>query len=392
MQLMEQLACAEGADAKAKYHDARGRIFLQREAKRLLQMAFPDAEIASSVEGPEKKLGENDLVVLISPYLVICECKGHQPNDEAKRGAVKSLKATVQRMIEHPNLQSFRLETWLKNNPGIHQFSSAEGPLTIDTALYPYIVRFSTCLENLPGRLGSWRSLVEAKLVDSNLMGIPTIPIADLECVFSILDTKAERLHYLVRRNELENEFPIYEDEIGLLYQYLQNSLAQPLSPEFAKIPLLEAMSETLDEYFMQEWTNEVVPKPKHHISDWTREVIYWLEPHTMGIRLSCLLLSLSIEQQTELELRTLSMLERVKNSKQEEKVNNVVRLSFVAENCSSVLMLVGMKDIDEPDLFLKSIALETNMSTNPKDLFCIGIDVCRPNYPFEVFVALLNR
>jgi len=384
--LLEMLIEKIGKPEKEKYHSTRAK-FLEAEAKRLFTAGFPAGLVASNVKwGSGQDLqGECDVVIKLKPYLILCECKGHRPSGAALRGAPDSLQDTIDEMITAPSNQSARFEEWLKQSISPQELECSEGSLVIDLETTPIIVRLSTTMEIMAGRLSN-RPMLEASGFASDLsLGAPTIPIADLDCVFEMLPTQSQRLHYLIRRWEIENTYAMSTDELGLLYVYLQNSLLTPLPHELSQLPMLDGLAIGLDSYFMQEWTGQQVSKPLHKITDWTRQMIKALDSIPYGVCIGNVLLSMNLSEQTQLEKRIDALLERVRNTELNDSLDNVLRAVSSIGPVQIVLTVLGYKALADPAGLLEQVVRNSFEEKNASVSFGIAMDVDNRKYPYNL-------
>lgn len=391
--LLEKLIENIGEAEKERYHFRRGK-FLEEEAQRIFTSGFPAASVASNVKwgfGPQAE-GECDIVVDLKPYLILCECKGHRPSDTAMRGAPESLQDTITKMVVEPNSQSARFEDWLRENAGPQTLKCSEGTVTVDIRTTPLVVRLSTNFEILTGKISNWRMLELAGFTNTGNEGSPTIPITDLECIFEILPTQSQRLHYLIRRFSIENQFAMSTDELSLLYVYLSNSLLDPLPLELTCSPLGDGLAIGLDDYFMQQWTGIKVSKPLHQITEWTKQMLEGLEGVPYGMYTGNLLLNLGSSGQRVVKQRIDAIVERVKNTPLDESLNNIFRAVSKDDYYSLVFLVLAYKSLPEPEQLLQQIVTTNFDQIDTSVVFGIGIDAECPKQPYNLAcIALPN-
>jgi hypothetical protein len=86
--------------------------------------------------------------------------------------------------------------------------------------------------------------------------------VADLEVVFDILVTAPEKIHYIVRRAEIEQHMRYLGDELDLLGLYLKTGFNLGEAEfQYNRWVLIE-MSKPLDEYYTALDNNIIRKKP----------------------------------------------------------------------------------------------------------------------------------
>lgn len=258
-------AAAKDPAISAALEDRKG-AFLEEAIEKLFGKGFPDAQLLSGVEWADDfDNGENDVVVIIPPYMLIAEAKAHRMDIKAKRGAPGSLKESIVKLVEKPADQSEGFIAWIKRNPGVHQVKTKHGMQTIDCSSVSKFIQLGVTLEHLCPQSSNWQSLADSGIVDKKFRPVPTVRITDLECVCEILSGQIEKLHYWNRRQEIEAAH-IPNDELGWLKLYLENRIMFKPSQDFLNTPMLPMFSQLLDAYFLREDTKVNVPKPRPNV------------------------------------------------------------------------------------------------------------------------------
>ena len=232
-----------------------------------------DCPNAASGESQE---GESDVLVLIPPYLLIANCKGHRFSKEARRGA-PSLGEDIRRIIGRAAEQSEHLVLELRKQKTLTVHSSA-GITSINSEDYIQAIPLTVVLDSMCPLLSNMPMLTKAHLVGPEAPVAMVTTVTDLECVVEILPTESQRLHYLVMRDIIECEGAFFSDELGLLRIYLDNSLLKPLPEIFRELPLIEIYGNGFNPYFMQQWTGKSVEIPKQRLTPWIATLLQILE------------------------------------------------------------------------------------------------------------------
>ncbi len=259
----------------------RGK-FLEKETSRLLKDAFPTAIVHPNVKyrikdaaKGETDQGETDVLVLAPPFLLVFNCKSNCFSEEAREGA-KSIAEEIGKIVSHPAKQSKALLDELRRQ-GTLELVSGKNRFSISSLDYPMVIPISVVLEPMCSLLSNLPSLQANGLIDSKTPKAPVMTVTDLEGVLEILPTEMQRMHYFLKRYDVESSKPIMSNEFGLLLLYLQTSLASPLD-FYQELPLLPMYGSYFDPYFMEEWTKEKVQKPEQLLPAVIKHLIESLE------------------------------------------------------------------------------------------------------------------
>lgn len=279
---------------------ARKAEFLEESLEKLFRASFAPAAVLVNAEWrDEMAQGETDIVVLLPPYAFLIEAKSGNIDTKAKRGAPKSLKESIKKLVVEPSEQSAAFIGWIKRNPGRQTVSTKDGQFTLNCSEFKHFIQLNVNLEDYCPQASNWQSLSDFGIVDENLKAVPTVSLTDLSCVFELLETQSEKLHYWKRRQELES-VRITSDELGWLKLYLDNRINFKPTTDFLTLPLLPFYAQFLNAYFQRDETSKEVPKPKSSVPETILEAIRLAERERIPgwLDFSFSLLDLCNEQQ----------------------------------------------------------------------------------------------
>lgn len=281
LQMMESLI-REHPGLWEAYGQHRGR-YLENETARQFAEAFPSATLfrGSTWRNPENPADEweNDLLVVLDAYVIVVEAKAGRMAERARRGDVVSLRQEITQLLVRPSEQSSRFVDYLTRHPQVHRFATRQGTENVvDTRAVRHVVRINVTLDPL-GSFGSrWPALLDANLVTRQQELAATIPLADLQSIFELLEGQSLKLHYLVRRAEFERHAVYDGDEIDLLALYVQTGFNIG-EVEFTRMPLsIEDMHENLEAFFMQRARGLATKRPQFAMTRWWKELVAMVE------------------------------------------------------------------------------------------------------------------
>ena len=380
------------AEIYKKYEERRGK-FLEQEIYQLFQKAFPSAKLYQGSEWFDpttKQTFENDLLVLLDSYLLVVEAKSGRVTEATRRGAFKSLKTIVKKLLVEPSIQSNRFSEYLKNNSGLHQFKNSKGELNeVDCSKVREVVRLSITLESLGTLFCRSTDLKQAGLIASDLEMSPTMSLADLEIIFEILEGSCEKLHYLLRRAEFEKNADYNGDEIDLLAFYLDTGFNIG-NAEFTQQRLrLVGMSNIFDPFFMKELPKSETPKPQRKLTRWWRSIIQQIESRQPEgwTEVGCVLLNSTHDDQTKFEKQFKQIKKIVNKFWELPEHNNTCILTNETVPERGAVAGFAYKRIDrEKRNQTMENAVDEAMSISPVSrVVVIGVDVEQNDYPYSV-------
>ena len=260
--VMERLS--EKAALKSKIEERRSE-YLESELEALLIKGLPGAKIDRSVKW---KIGddifETDILAIIDRTVVIAEAKSARLTAEGLRGAPDRIKRHVRDLIVNPSIQSARLEKLIEDaRKGDPDAVSIVGKLGIDSRNVDRVIRISVTLDDFGVLSSAEPDFKKIGWIPQDHQLAPTISLADLICIFDILDNPLFLLHYFSQRIHFQALFDLLGDELDFLGLYLETLLnLHRLHEEGLKFSPT-GMSQQLDRYYMSRDAGIALPKPK---------------------------------------------------------------------------------------------------------------------------------
>lgn len=370
--------------------------FLEDEVAAIFQTAFSGTEPIKHFKWREAETEfETDLVLPIDSYLILVEAKSGSISWPALRGAPDRAKRHIQKLIVDPAIQSARLAAnllRLKSDEKIE--SDLPQPLPFDVKSIRKIIRLSVTLEDFATIQSNVEALKQTGWLDQALMLAPTMTLADQEIVFDILTDTPEKLHYLVRRAELEEHLTYFGDELDLLGWYLETGFNIG-EVEFGEHPLnVGTMSEVIDDYYVARDQGVRSQKPVLMSTKWwldMRQEIERKHPEHWS-EAAVMLLNVSYEDQQKLEKLFRPIVNRIKENRRDPHRDNVLILrSPNWQRDSFAVVAYRESHHDRRDQLIQEIVEKIFEDGDKKRCLVIGVNVDRAQYPYS-FIAVSER
>jgi len=294
------------ADGKAKtrLEMVRG-CYVEEEARRLLEAAFPDAKIVVGgywMRGNDRV--ESDLLVLVANRLLIFEAKGALIPARVRAGNQAATEQFLRKVWGKSTRQSAALVAALKVSAERMPVVDAKGGtlLMLDPTLIRSVSRFSLSIEQVGPLMNAPRILRELKVIDEDIEPAPCIILSELEQVLRGLPDELLRLHYLTRRTKVCERHQIFGDELDLFTLYLPYGF-NALPPPDRELMILGA-SYTLHEYRDDQGKIRLPKDSALRHSPFFRRVIAQMKERGSAVMtdVSLLLLDMPLAQQIEVE------------------------------------------------------------------------------------------
>tara|TARA_R110002072_G_scaffold125944_2_gene262326 strand:+ start:70 stop:2409 length:2340 start_codon:yes stop_codon:yes gene_type:complete len=383
---------------KSQYIKKKGK-YLEDKVEDLFKKSFPKAQIFSGSlwsNNEEDKIYENDLIVLIEEFAIIVECKSGTISPPAKRGAPERLFRTMKELVVEPSEQAIRFLNFLKENPDQHKFKTKSGKINnIDSSIIKYYVPLGITLSNL-GSIGcNLKKLISAKIISHKLEELaPSISYTDLEIIFEILSTQAEKIHYLSRRREFEAHIDFQGDEMDLFGFYLDNgfNIGETEYEEGFHINLT-LKSKELDPYFIGKHRNVTVKKPALKKTKYWVDLLKRIESISQNwLASSYILLNLPIEDQIKYEKNLKKLKGMILNDDCEKKHNYLV-MNFGPKRREYILVGYPYKNTDRETRngVMNDIVSSIEKQKNIRGYLIIGYNLNTENYPYSVIAGSLE-
>lgn len=392
--IIEVLVKEMGSPAVEKLQKAKAN-FLEEETKLLFEKYFPNAQVFSSSKWTDPitgKIYENDLLLVIDRYAFVVECKSGAIDPSARRGGEARIVTTLRELVVKAAQQAKKFIKHLADNPGVHVFPTADGRTNrIDNSQVAFYIPLSITLETLGTVSANLKRCLEAGLIEGDIDSfIPTMTVTDLEMVFEILDNEIERIHYLVRRSQIERNLDYIGDEADLLAFYLDTGFNLGTNEEPGKIGINVLMkSKEIDPYFTAMENGVSVPKPRLVQTKWWKDIMNHLikEKPAYWSEIGYVLMNVSYVEQKEFERKFKNYRVRTKADMLELPFNWII-LETKPESRS--YLIAGFpyltSNLDLRNQVIKNqILTPKNVGTGKLGAVCIGQHVNSQHYPYSV-------
>lgn len=398
LELMEGLL-QKDPDLLRRYQDQRGD-YLEAEVERLFTEAFPSARVfrGSRWRRPEEPAieYENDLLVMVGSHLIVVEAKAGAVTDPALRGSPDRLKREIRKLLVEPSEQARRFANFLRHHPSLHRFPTKRGAFNeVDAGSTRETVCLTVTLDQLGRIYSRWPALRDAGLVKPGAELVPTLALVDLESVFEVLDGQCQRLHYLVRRGELERTAAYVGGELDLLALYLDTGFNIGQF-EFDSSPLmLIGDAAKLNPYLMRRATGANPPRPRLRLTPWWRDIARRVE-ETQPSRwtdLGVVLLSIAYDEQERFEKRFKVTRQIVEEFWRNPGHEDVLYFGTGPEQRRGVVAGFAVRQSpprDLPDL-VDGVADRAMEVVSAQCGVVIVVDVLQPHYPYRA-IAFIEK
>lgn len=316
-------------EAKISCADRRAK-YLEDEIFSLMKTNFKDGDYIKNLKWND--LGEKyetDLIYKVDSYLIIIEAKSGAISWPALRGAPSRIERHINELFIAPSQQSQRLATKiLKLKSGEEDADDLLSQLPFDITTVQKIIRISVTLDDFGMIQSNVSSLKSTGWIDDDFVVAPTILLADLEIVFDILESTPEKIHYLVRRAELEEHLNYVGDEFDLLGLYLDTGFNIGEIEFTQKNMMLVGLSNKIDQYYIALDQNIKRRKPSFKSTKWWVDIRNHIEMRypDRWSEVAVMLLNISFDDQRQTQKSFKKIVKNVKkNWRKENHLNSIV-------------------------------------------------------------------
>jgi hypothetical protein len=381
------------SDADYKKISERRSNYLEEKIARLFREALPGATILKThkwkLNGVEY---ETDLIVKYDSQLYIVEAKSGSITEIALRGAIGRVKKHLEQIIYHPAIQAKRLEDLI-------HIAKSKKEINFDLSL-PFnisevqtVTSLAVTLEDFATLQANTALLPTEILFGEKLPAIPTILHSDLEIIFDVLESPAERVHYLNRRKQILKTVKYQGDELDLLGFYIATGFCVgEIEKGEINIQIL-GMSEPIDNYYIPLDHGIRNKKPKRKITKWFQDMVSSLEKRKPRgwTELAFILLCTDYNDQINLEKEYKKVCRNLEKQKK-PKENQLDTVTYIPPSWSKVAMTITAY-FEEQDKYKKMENSSAIAFDHAHVEVCAVIccDLEGKHYPYSTF-AIFNK
>lgn len=264
-----------------KVYRKRRTKFLENSVEKLFKNNFKTAKVYNNLIRLDED-GENDLLVILDSYAIIVESKSGKISEPARRGAPSRLKKEIDELIIQPSNQAKNFDEYIRRNLTITEFTNKNNEkILVDFSGIKHIIRLGVTFDLFGPLAARTPLLLESSLIENEIDVSPSIFLLDLSTLFEFLESDSEKIHYLVRRSQIDKTTDYNADELDLIAFYLQTGFNLG-DVEFGEMPLqIYGLSqEVLDPYLLKKYQapDENNIKPRLRLTEWWQEMLQFLE------------------------------------------------------------------------------------------------------------------
>jgi len=386
-QTLDSLLSAE--EVKREVQDKRRPKFLEDEVKQLFTEAFPQAVFKQNFKWQDSNVEyESDFLMQVDSYLVIVEAKSGAVSRAALRGAPGSAKDDIQELLINPAIQSKRFADKIMALKSEQVYPEAFQSLNFDLNAIQKIIRLSVTLEDFATIQSQVSRLRDTGWLDKDFSATPTIALADLEVVFDILTSAPQKIHYLVRRAELEEHMHYRGDELDLIGFYLETGFNLGKEEFEPRELIISGMSEKVDEYYVALDQGITRKKPSLELIKWWKDIQLRIEqrcPYRWS-EVAVMLLNVSLGDQRKAERGFKRITRNVKkNWHQPDHINSII-MNLPQRREAVGLLAFRERQKDQRHDFMQNLAEQASSDTNTDRCLVIGVNIDDENwYPYSI-------
>jgi hypothetical protein len=306
----------------------------------------------------------------------------------ALRGAPERAKRHVEELLLAPSHQSLRLATRISEviaKPELRDVLLPNFPIPLETI--HSILRLSVTLEDFAVLQSNLHLVKQTGWVSEVDQLAPCMLLADLEIVFDLLEPIAQKIHYLMRRTEVEANMKFTADEMDLLGLYLSSGFNVGDAEFNGDHFQLTAMSKKVDEYYIALDEGIQKTKPRLALSPWWKDICDKLEKLQMHrwSEVATILLSFTISEQQ----RAAKAFKRIKKHVFKNWRNN--------NHLCSIIMIPALRRSDALGLFayrnreklerhnrIRNISNQIFAHGHVQRCLILGVDIDEEHYPYS--------
>lgn len=379
----------DNADVQDSCYRRRAE-FLEDQAAELLTCAFGDGEYVRNLKWQDVGTEyESDLLLSADSYLLLVEAKSGAITWPALRGAPDRVRRHVQELLLDPARQSKRLADRLERlRSGDEVDEGILDQLPFDIKKVQKVVRLSVTLEDFATVQSNVTGLKSTGWLEEDFLAAPTMTLADLEIVLDILGSTPEKIHYLVRRSELEEHITYEGDELDLLGLYLDTAFNLGEGEFAGHRWVVVQMSQKIDDYYIAKDQGIARRKPALRSTQWWSDIQNRIERRRPDrwSEAAVMLLNVSFEDQKTAQKLFKKIVKNVKkNWRRPGHRNSIIIEPPKWRTDAFALMAFRERQKEERYVFMENIASQAFSNSHAERCLIIGVNIDKDQYPYSI-------
>ena len=364
--------------------------YLEERMAKLLLRAFEDSEYVRNFKWQHENIEyESDMILKVDSYLFLVEAKSGAVTSPALRGAPDRARRHVQELLLDPAQQSKRLAAKLESaRSGEDTDQTILDQLPFDIGNVQKIIRLSVTLEDFATIQSNIFDLKSTGWLDIDFPVTPTMTLADLEVVMNILDSTPSKIHYLIRRSEMEDHMTYKGDELDLLGVYLDTTFNFGEAEFSGNSWVFVGMSKKVDDYYIAQDYGITRKKPTIKSTQWwidiqkrigERRINRWSEAAVM-------LFNVSFEDQRSAQNQFNKIIKNVKKNWRRPGHKNTVIISPPPRR-TDAFALMAFRDRQKEDRhnLMENAAAHAFSNDHATRCLVIGVNIDKDQYPYSI-------
>lgn len=380
-----------GESFAKKQIEKRKAKFLENRIEKIVRAKFPENKTFKSVIwSHEGQRYETDLITSIDTCLLIIEAKSGHISSSALRGAPGRLKTHLKELILVPNEQSKRLkEKIFAIQKGEDQSKELEDQLNIDLKTISRVIRLSISLDDFAMIQSNIKQHEETGWLPEDFSPCPSMNVADFETLFNLLDHPLNIIHYLYRREEIEDYVNYQGDELDLMGHYIKTLFDSSYFPNDEKfIYDLGGQSDEIDKYYQSLAEGVILSKPIPELNSFWKSILLKLEERNFSnwTQIGLVLLSIAPKDQKMLTTKIGHMKRNIrKNWDKKGHLNMLVWSPSLPQNTALAFAFFCNNNRSERNKFINAAANSAMSKEHINKCAVIAINIDVEELPYDL-------
>ncbi|WP_412469980.1 MULTISPECIES: hypothetical protein [unclassified Halobacteriovorax] len=381
-----------------KQIERRRATFLENRIEEIVKEKFPENKTFKSIKWKyDNREYETDLITSIDTCLLIIEAKSGRITPSALRGAPGRLKTHLKEIIISPNQQSMRLKNKIfAIKRGEEDSEELENQLDINLKSISKVIRLSVSLEDFAMIQSNVKQHEKTGWLPSDFSPCPSMNIADFDTLFKLFDHPLGIIHYLSRREEIEEYVKFHGDELDLMGYYIKTLFDSSCFPNDENFFLnLDGESKTVDHYFDSLAHGIKLKKPEPILTPFWKSLITKLEERNFEnwTQIGITLLHVAPDDQKKVIKKLADIKKNVrKNWHKEGHINMLVWCPPDVQDTSMVFLFFCKNNWPERDKLIQSATNHGLSEKHIKKCVVFAINIDAEDRPYDLVGMFLKE